>query len=406
MILTLLGEMGIYLFFLRLAIGRWDFPCALYLMSFCLVIPFVAFPILWRCWVYFSICKISAAKVLVDSGSGNSLRIFTFFISNWCLVAVLLLFYIIHAIFYFCILFAALPYNVISSGKGCSVDLTINLLFLAQSMLYIIPIAILTILMIVSKNVKDRLGIKIELLITMCIWTVTLIIFVAWTIASSANSVLSNMERYFPAGFVLAVGVLLHDLVSVWLPIILTFGKKHAVNVGNDNQCDEDLLIILRNDQLRSLFKQHLVECFAPELILFWEDLQLKFYTLKGDEMLLSFASEIMQKYFSPDSVLELNIPSSEATSERLQITIETFQQGCIVVTTDSPVVHKSDPFSSKSGSVIQNTVHSDLYRIFDHVREEIETDMKDHLVRFMHHNKKSRDRIRTIKLEQQIGVL
>jgi uncharacterized membrane protein YqjE len=379
MIITIIGESLLLLTFVRLAVGKSIYPCFLFVFGFFIPTPLIFFPLFWRCHTYVSICWLSQFKVHMDEKKYKKIA---FLISTRLLFIVMAAVFVIHIALYIINLFSS--YNVadMATGTNCKLSVGLYITEATELALFLLPIIGFIIYMCVSKAVKDRYYIKLELILCTTVYFVTIVAVLAFAALVAYVPAIKPADRYVSYAYIIVVGVIANDIICIWTPIIASFFNKKYTSLQEDN----DVLRDVMNDPKLSLeFRKYLIQSFAPEMYMFWVDYQA-YRKLEDPVIQYELGVHLCNKYLDENSPMQLNLENISIRREKIQESLKTFQQQ-----------EMSSESTEPSPINFQN--------LFDDIFTDCEIDLAAHMSTFTK-NVKFQKKKTVRELEEKIGVV
>lgn len=272
---------------LRLAIGRWRFPCFFYSVNFAFTIPLVFIPMVLRLWRLFFVNRLQSvkqtiAKVLknvtastmpmeneeenikrANTALKRQHRVLAFWISPIFFVVCYVIGLLVAVPFWLLAVFIG-PMDAFGPFlNGCYTNLTVTIILGSQVIIYAIIGAILVLLLCIYK-VRDQWYLRAEAICTIVLHLIILGCYVLVASLYWPISFFHEAERHVPAGYILIASTFCDPIITCLLPVIGScFGGKKS-----DNKIEVDLERVLEHEALLKLFKQYCVESFCSEVCL------------------------------------------------------------------------------------------------------------------------------------------
>jgi hypothetical protein len=323
----------------RYMVGWWKYPCFLYVLTYSVVIPFIFLPGVLRAWRLMYIYRLNSMKKLFSTSkkygsqisSGflglrrskpsekvalpkRTFALWNFWVSSKFIAISFLVAFLIHIGFFVVNLFlSGNPILFLSFKQSCEVNNPVAYFGVAQALAYIAVNLILIVLIFIFK-VKDTWSIRNEASFVLLQWIFFFTLFLVF--AAFFYDFYIQGQRYWPYGYFIILACFIDLFCTCWIPIIRSFTIKRAESSENGvvktGETDSDLLlVVLKHDDFRALFRNYCERSFCPEMVLFWEDVQ-EFMKLKTDAERRTAAKKIISRYLETSSPLELNLPSKQ----------------------------------------------------------------------------------------------
>jgi hypothetical protein len=235
-----------------------------------------------------------------------------FWVSHLFMIIVLLVMLIVHCVLWvivICLLYK--PSEIVS--LGCGVGITISAIVAVECLLYVAVQFVLLILLYVFK-VRDRWNLRLEITTVIPIWAVLLV--VTGVLVAGSSSFYLEAERYWP-GVIYGIAACYVDLVvSIIIPVILSFRNNRLFDVEKQNQESDLLSQVLIDPDFLVVFKEYCIQSLTVETLCFYEDYnRFKCNVKQGKqtgEDLMQEANQMIEKYLRDISPLMLNLPNKK----------------------------------------------------------------------------------------------
>lgn len=313
---------------LRLAIGRWRYPCLLYSIHFSLIVPLVFVPALSRLWKLFFTHKLWNLQSQVvehrkqsflhhspNAGANDVFKtmfeernksynawqkLYTFLISQKFVILLYSLGIATSIPIWLLSVFIGKMDAFGTFTNGCGVTFYAAIVFACQVFVYLFFIVLL-VGWLFFYRMKDQLNLRLENILVVTVHISTLIVYGIFSALYYDVKFFQDVERFLPSGMIFFVPCVLDTFITCLVPILKTFYKvqKRHSNV--------DLNKVLEKPPLRFLFIKFLMQSFCVESMLCVEDIES--YKSLGDDNRKWFARYIYDRYLQHDSEVTLNIP-------------------------------------------------------------------------------------------------